>query len=514
MSLRVVRAAACVPALAGLLACAATGMGFRAVAEEPGPPAAGLARNAAWRLERLTLTDGRVLEGLVLDPPADAGGDGDVGFVEIVRRPGRPMHLVSRLIPPSRVGSIDRLPTADRAALADRIDTFRAGSRQEREAAAGLQLSRRGDDGPWCYAGPMFDVESLAGQPLTRLAIVRLEGLLAAFETLVPPSAAPAPGRRLTVRLCGSPAEYARTQAEHGVEVANPAFYLPGQALLVAGGDVPVVLAQAQLAADGLATTEQRQDELDDEVAAGLQRLADQLEAQGIPASQRAEIVARTRARWQREKGAVLARVERARKGNAARVASAQRDFLTWLAHEAWHAYANLRLAPAGGMPPWLDEGLAQVFECGLLEAGELRLDAPDAERLTRLATVLADRPPGVLAPLVAGDEAQFVVGRGHAAATSREAYLLAWGLAYDLALGAPVLSASSIRSLAASTDDGAARFGRLVGMPLADFETGWRGRMLALAQRPRGVTARPVVPADGPPVPTTDAATPAGPDR
>lgn len=511
MSRRVVGAGACV--LAGLLAWAATGMCLRAAAaEEPGP-AAGFTGHATWRLERLTLTDGQVLEGLALDPPAEAGDD-DVGFVEIVRRPGRPMHLVSRLIPVSRVSSIDRLPAADRAALSERIEAFRTRGRQEREAAAGVRLSRRGDDGPWCYAGPMFDLESMAGQPLTRLAIVRLEALLTAFETLVPPSAAPPPGRRLTVRLCGSPAEYGRMQSEHGVGVANPAFYLPGRAILVAGGDVPVVLAQAELAADGLAATEQRQDDLDAEVTAGLQRLADQFAAQGIPASQRAELLAKTRARWRREKGTVLARVERARRSNAARAASARGDFLTGLAHEAWHAYADLRLAPGGGLPPWLDEGLAQVFEGGLLEAGELRLDAPDAERITRLATLLEDRPPGVLAPLVAGDEAQFVVGRGHAAATSREAYLLAWGLAYDLAVGAPVLSAPALESLAASTTTGPARFARLVGMPLADFEAGWRGRMLALARRPRGVMAGPVVPAGRPPAPVTDAATPAASDR
>lgn len=509
MSLRVVRAVAGL--LAVVLISSAPGGEGRGGAAQPEPSAAGLSRAAAWRLERLTLTDGSVIEGLSITPAPAVEADG-VHFVEIVRRPGRPMHLVTRRFPADRIGSIDLLPADERATLAAHVDAFRSRNRDEREAAAGLRLTRRADDGPWRFAGPMFDLESSAGQPLTRLAIVRLESLLAAFETLVPPSAGAAAGRRLTVRLCGSPAEYAQTQAECGVEVANPAFYMPGRSLLVAGGDVPVVLTQAERAADGLAATEQRQEDLDDEVAAGLRRLADQLEAQGIPASQRAEIVARTRARWRREKSAVLARVDRARKGNDSRVARAEGDFLTSLAHEAWHAYADLRLAAA--LPAWLDEGLAQVFEGGLLEAGELRLDAPDAGRLARLAELLTSRPPGLLPPLVAGDEGQFVVGRGHAAATSREAYLLAWGLAYDLTLGAPVLSAPALAALAAANGDRTVGFERLVGMPIAAFETGWRDRMLTLARRAPRLTTTSGVPAGGPPVPATGAATPTAQDR
>jgi hypothetical protein len=463
-------------------------------ADDAGPDGRGL--TAAWRLDRLTLADGRSLAGLLLEEPDDARGD--IAFVEVVRRPGRPMQLVTRRLPARLVASTDRLSDADRRALSARIEAFRTSARAEREAAAALALSRRDDDAPWRYEGESFTLESSAGQPLTRQAIVRLEALLDAFERLVPapaePPSAPAAGpRRLAVRLCGSQAEYARAQAEQGVKVANPAFYLPERGLLVAGSDVPAVIDQARLAADGLDATAQRQKELDAEVAAGLHALATQLEAQGIPGGERAEIVDRTRARWQREQAATLAAVDQARKDNDARVRQARDAFFIALAHEAWHASADLRLGQGGGLPEWLDEGLAQVFEAGLLEAGELRLDAPDPRRLARLADLLAAEPRGLLGPVIDGGAEQFVVGHGNAAATSRRAYLLAWGLAHDLVLGSPALAVQELQKAARREEAGRsgpaagaerARFERLVGMPIDEFEAAWRGRMLALARR------------------------------
>lgn len=491
------------------VACIVVGLACAALGADPERPATdGLRVAAPWPLERITLVAGRTLEGLVDDGP-DAD---DVGIVEVVRRPGRPMYLVARRLPARAVASIERLPDAERQVLAARIEAFRTGDRTQRESAAAVALERHEVDGPWSSMGPWYTVESSASQSLTRQAIVRLESLFDAFERLVPAAGADPTPRRLDVRLCGSQADYARMQTTVGITAANPAFYLPQRGLLVAGSDVTTVVEEAQLAADGLDAAVERQRGLDADVATGLRDLATALESQGIAPSQRAEIVARTRARWQREKAATLARVEQARKENAAVVERARREFFTALAHEAWHAYADLRLGHGGRLPPWLDEGLAQVFETGLLEAGELRLDAPDSQRLRRLAQLLDATRASLLPSLVVDGEKQFIVDHGTAAAESRQAYLLAWGVAYDLALGAPVLSA---RALEAAADAGADRawLESLVGMPLADYETAWRSRMLALARRPR-----PAIPPAGPAAarhpPTSGAAGPAAPNR
>lgn len=492
------------------VACIVVGMALAAAGAEPARPVADPIRlAAAWPVERITLVDGRSLEGLVADESREAD---DVGFIEVVRRPGRPMYLVARRLPARTIASIERLPDAEHATLAARVETFRASDRAQREAAPALPLVRRGEDGPWCYEGPWFTVESSAEKSLTRQAIVRLESLLDACDGLVPTTSPAPPVRRLDVRLCGSQTDYARMQASVGIKAANPAFYLPQRGLLVAGSDVTAVLDEARLAADGLDATVDRQRSLDADVATGLRDLATELESQGIPPSQRAEIVARTRARWQREKAATLARVEQARKDNATLVEQAQREFFTALAHEAWHAYADLRLGAGGRLPAWLDEGIAQVFESGLLEAGELRLDAPDPQRLGRLADLLDTTREPVLTSLVTAGERQFVVGHGTPAATSRRAYLLAWGVAFDLVLGAPGLSSSALAAAAAGGDD-QARFERLVGMPLADYEAAWRIRMHALARRPRAAN-RAAAPAVARPLPGSGGAAPAAPDR
>lgn len=485
-----------------VLAVAAAG----ADGAEQVPDRAGL--NAPWQLERITLDDGRTLEGLVSDE--GRGGD-DIAFVEVVRRPGRPMYLVARRLPAGAVASIERLPDAAHAALVARVEAFRASDRAREERAPATQLVRDGEDAPWRYEGPWFTSESTAGQALTRRALVRLESLLAAFEGLVP-AAGGAADRRLAVRLCGSQADYMRVQAAVGVKAANPAFYLPARSLLVAGSDATTAFEEARLAADGLDATLDRQRALDADVATGLRALARELESQGVPASQRADIVARTRARWQRENAATLARVEQARKDNSAVVDRAERALFTALAHEAWHAYADLRLGAGGGLPAWLDEGLAQVFETGLLEAGELRLDAPDPARLARLAALLDTTPAPLLDGLVADGERQFVVGHGTPAAAARQAYLLAWGVAYDLALGAPVLSARSLAGLAGA-DDGRARFERLVGTPLAEYEAAWRARMRSLSRQARAAQPRGDQ-AAARPLPASGAAAPAAPGR
>jgi len=398
------------------------------------------------------------------------------------------------------------------------VDPVRDQAAAEREAARGVRLVRRDDDGPWCYDGPRFTLESTAGPTLTRQAVVRLESLLDTLDGLLPP-AVPATGAPppLRVRLCGTQAEYAGVQAAEGVKGANPAFYLPGRRLLVAGSDVPALVEQARHAADGLDATAARQRALDDDVATGLRRLAGELEDQGIPGSQRAEIVGRTRARWQREKAATLARVEAARRENEARVEQARDEFFAALAHEAWHAHADLRLGPRGGLPPWLDEGLAQVFETGLDPPADDRRSAPDPRRLARLAELLASADAPVLPALFADGERQFLVGHGNPAASSRRAYLLAWGVAHDLAHGTPPLSVRAVAELAgrdpAGRDD-AERFASLVGMPLAEYEAAWRERMLGLARRSGAVTPGRPGRAAAPPVPAPPAAPPAAPAR
>ena len=458
-------------------------------------PSSGLA-TAPWKLEILRLHDGRWLEGLVVEPAA-GGGPRDpaapIGFVQIVQPPGRAMELITwAAISAARIASIERLPEADHALLAQRVNEFRNRRGRQHAAETAVTLLRDDEDEPWRYAGRWFTINSTADPSLTRKAVVLLEQVFAALEVLVP---LPAPEGHavapLQVTLCGTAGEYRGVQESLGIEAEHPAFYVPAQGLLVAGSDMPAMIEQERTAADSLALTERELSDRDRSFELEVRRLAVDMEKQGMPAGKRAEIVQLARNRWQREREAMLALVATARRDNAARVASARREFAARLTHEAWHAYADRRLVGSGRrpLPLWLDEGLAQVFETAPLEAGELRLDAPDPVRLKALQELLAGRDAPPLVDLLRAGQSQFLVGHVGGRKASQQSYLMAWGLAFHLAVLEPVLSPTSLAAICTPVAEGdetarVVEFEHLVGMPITEFDTAWRRRMLGV--RPR----------------------------
>ncbi len=460
-------------------------------------PAGGLA-TAAWPLEAIALHDGRRLEGLVVDGPGlpiDSGIPAEpVGFVQVIRPAGRPMYLIAwSPISPARIARVERLPAAERALLARRVADFRNRRGAWHAALTAVKLSRGDEDEPWRYQGPWFTIASTADPQLTREAVVRLEQVFAALESLVPPAGEAATGEGtagpLEVRICGTSGEYRGVQARLGIRADPPAFYAPARRLLVAGSDAPALVEDEKAAADELAAAERRLEDRDRGFEKDVRGLAADLERQGLAATARADVVQAARRRWQRERDELAARILAARRENAAAVEAARREFFARLAHEAWHAYADLRLARPGSgrLPHWLDEGLAQVIETAPLEAGELRLDAADPLRLKALQQLIAGpRPPEVREVLEAGHE-QFLSGHGGRDDTSRHAYLMAWGLAFHLAVLDPVLSRGAVADLAEAAGDPdrpgrrIAQFERLVGRPLAEFEPAWRRRLLAV---------------------------------
>ena len=62
------------------------------------------------------------------------------------------------------------------------------------------------------------------------------------------------------------------------------------------------------------------------------------------------------------------------------------------LYHEAFHAYLRNNVYPRQkyDVPPWLNEGLAVIFEGGLLEGNTLRVDAPNPVALKKLKADMA----------------------------------------------------------------------------------------------------------------------------
>lgn len=455
-----------------------------AVASAAEPVATAPLSSSAWKLERVELFDGRTLEGIV----DDEGGGDSISFTEVVRRPGRGMYLVARpSLGRDRVRSIERLAPQEHDELAARIREFRDRGSERIRAEAAVRLSRDTDTGRLRYAGEAFSLESSAADPLTRETIVRLEQLFAAFEMLLPVGGA----SKLTVRICGSDAEYREVQRSLGIAVENPAIFVPSKRLLVTGGDVPMLVEEHQRASESLAAADNAIAAQDRGIEPLLRDLAKRLEHQGIPAAQRAEIVRRARARHDRERTEAANRVASARRGNIQRLDVVRKRFHERLAHEAWHAHAH-RLAESVersvALPVWLDEGLAQVFETAVLEVGDLRLDAAEAARLEPLRLLLASSSGPRLAEVLRSGAGAFLVGHDGKREASEQAYLFAWGLAVHVAVLEPVLDRTSLRRMVqpAAASDPVRQFEALVGMPLDRFEPEWRARMLAIPRASR----------------------------
>lgn len=462
------------------------------LAAEPSP---GLAPRA-WKLEAIELCDGRRLEGLVVaGPPGPPGpNDGEIEFLQVIRPAGRRLHLIGwPPFPADTVRFVERLPEPDHLDLAAKVDRLRAGERRTGSAAT-VDLSRSDEDGPWRYTGPDFTLESTADPTLTREAVVRLELVLAALPSLVHPVA---DGGPLAVRLCGSLAEYRRLQDALGLRIENPAFYSAERRLLVAGSELSTLLAERRVANDLLDATAQQQAALEEVFEARIRRLASDLEAQQMPAAKRAAIVRTARQRRSRERDEHAARIDTARRSNDTAIAGTRRDFDGWLTHEAWHAYADLRLraGAAPGLPAWLDEGIAQVVETAPVEAGEVRLDLFDRERLGRLQELLRIGGIPPVADVITGGQEPFLAR--HAGGDQAVAYLIAWGLALDLTTIRPALSAARVRDLTTAGDaDPVARFEGLVGMPIDRYDRQWRERMLGIRSPTTGAVTTDPTPA------------------
>jgi hypothetical protein len=154
------------------------------------------------------------------------------------------------------------------------------------------------------------------------------------------------------------------------------------------------------------------------------------------------------------------------------------------LYHESFHAYLENFVFPAADfdVPRWLNEGLAQVFEEGIVEAGTLRLDIPSQTRLLALQRDLREQDRLPLAELLNSEPRRFLVAHENQAVASERLYLYSWGLAHYLVIREPVLQGRALQKYvekSAANTSPEQRFEAMVGMPLEEVEKKWRAAML-----------------------------------
>lgn len=465
------------PAFAlGALACAAVSFSAAQEAnEEPAP-------SDVFPLERVALANGREYQGYIR-----AELPGEIEFVEVVRPAGKPMYLIVRPIDRAAIVEMKRLNETDLAELVRRIDRYRYRSLIETKAMERLAIERVAGVGGdrYRYRGAWFTLWSTADEEMTRRTVVRIEQIFLAYRQFVPPRVEPRGD--LQIHIHGSMDEYWTYLRAQGLSLDNPAFYSPQRNTIVAGSELTRFSEQLAAIRGANEAELRKYRQMNEDLPRQAAQYAYDLRRQKIPDEEIGREVAAFRADFEREFKSVETRIAEANRRNNGRFRDLTRRMFTRLYHEAFHAYLENFVYPhrQHDVPAWLNEGLAQVFENGQLDADVLRIDAPSAAALEIIRADLARGEPLPLSELLTAAQPEFLALHDPNQ-TTRRIYAYSWGIAYYLTFERELLSTPGIDRYV--SPDAAAlhpveRFEQLVEQPLAEFERDWRRAMLRLAQ-------------------------------
>jgi hypothetical protein len=446
---------------------------------------AGLVSRAAaaddWKFDVVFLKNGKQIKGLLLEQ-TPAG----IEFRMVTRRRGAPTIVNPTSIEHRLVDHLELLGAADRELLEGRLASLRRDRDvsemvksllsppyklpdKESDRFADIDLKKvawvlDGKGPATSYESEHFRLISDADPCFVYLAIVHLEQIYTAYSSFLPPRISA--GQPTTILLPRSRAEYQALLKEEKVQLLNPAYYDPTGNRILCCFDLPEIHARLKATHD-----EHRQtlDQLQSTEADLKQKFKGKVPAlvmKGI-IDTRKEIAA-------------------AEKQNAESAQAAARRLFRMLYHEALHAYLAMFVYPAGEgeVPRWLNEGLAQIFEGAIVEAGELRVERPDADRLQRVQGLIRDKQIVGVGELLKSGPKDFIVVHGSDRQTSDRNYLTSWALAYYLTFDRKLLGTKALDDYVQSLGhgvDAAEAFRTLVGMPLADFETRFRAYLLRL---------------------------------
>ena len=443
------------------------------------------AADADGNFEHIELADRSHYAGLIESEDADW-----LTLIRVQFPRGRGMHLVIQPFDRRQVLSITRLNAAGRTALERRIEEFRNRATIEAASMEAVRLAARQSEGFSYrhYGGKWFTLDSTADEPSTRRVVVRAEQIFAAYRQILPPRSEPSQPPRLVV--LASMDQYQVVLAKLGlrVKIENPACFLEDRNVVAIGSDFARLAAVSHQVTAQNVQLRRELDELEGRLRQRLAAVADSLRKSGLSNGEITRELIKERQQFKKQldkKRDELRQsdqqIDRLFKGNASQT-------LARLYHEAFHAYLRNYVYPRGryDVPPWLNEGLAVIFEGGVLEGNTLRIDAPNAAALRKLKADLAGPAPMPLEKLLAAGEGQFLLtARVRPAAVDR-CYAYAWGMAYYLTfqkrlLGSPALE-KFLQSGAARLLPGQ-RFQQFIGIPLEQFEQDWRAYIRGLGE-------------------------------
>lgn len=407
---------------------------------------------SAWRFDVVRLKNGSVFRGMIVEKTAAF-----VKFQDVRQKPGRPTVVFHTTFTLNEIDSIDPLSDDERGLLREKLQSL------ESEQSAKQKLNRIELE-PYDWAGKVgsglayrsdyFILTSNASEAVVRRAAMRLEQIYLAYARYLPPRATLV--RPTLIELVRTREEYAAALKAEGRAFVNTAFFDPKSNRIACTGD--------------------------------LARVGDELESRRREIQKkRAEIDERETKLSRLYKGEELGRMLQMLRAARSELAKTERtnetildraaeQLFAALYHEAFHAYLAGYVYPPGQpeVPRWLNEGLAQIFETAVVEAGELRLGHADRQRLIRAKE--AARKGGLvpMARLIRAGGSQFLAAHDGERRPSDEHYLTAWAAAHYLTFERRLLGSTEMdsycRALATGADPEKA-FAELVGQQPADFE-------------------------------------------
>jgi hypothetical protein len=445
-------------------------------------------------MDRVELFSGKSYSGLI-----ESEDKVWLNLIQIERPPGKDMHLVVRLIDRDQVRNVVRLESDEqRAGLRRQIKQFRDRTAVEIGRMEAVRLKPAEGEGNhyWRYEGRWFSLDSTADKPphgrvvqnaeapTTRRLVVRAEQIFAAYRQILPPRVADPRPPRLVV--FDSTDEYRTFLAQRKLSgIKSPACFLENENVVALGSD----LTSLETRWDGIRSEIERQraDLLAAKAALPgrkAQRAAP-MKAQGASEAQVKMALTAMQAAFDQEFNKKWKELETSERTNRAKFQKRVSQIFGWLYHESFHAYLENYVYPhqKHDVPYWLNEGLATMYEAGVLEGNWLRVDAPNSEELRKFKEDVRSGRGLPLGKLLAAGPDEFIPRNNAPAPVADRYYAHAWALAYYLTfekhlLGGPALDKYVDRS---GTDQAVRRLEALVGMPMKQFEREWQQGVLEL---------------------------------
>lgn len=380
-----------------------------------------------WKFDVLRLKTGYVFSGIIVDEDENS-----IRFQVVKQRPGEKTRITTTTkIDRDEIKSADKLSEKERDELRRKLESLDKTGKGELARVREITLK----EVPWVdkttkaqsFANEHFILISNANEDIVRRAAVRLEDIYAAYVRFLPPRVQG--GRPTRIVLVRSMKEYRALIQGQGINFLNPAFFHVARNEVCCGTDLQEYgdeLTRIRLKHKAQwSKLNEMETDLIKEFGA----------VRRVPVSLMRPI-------WD---GRI--NIEKKNKENEAAFEERTQQFFQILYHEAFHAYlANFVFPPdKNDVPRWLNEGLAQIFETAVVEAGELRIGHVDKERYDAIKKALAAKQLlGIPALLKTGPN-DFMVQNEAARKASERHYLNSYALAYYLTfekriLGTPAL--------------------------------------------------------------------------